>query len=179
MLSPVPRGPATSAESGHPDAPVLPLFCVATLFAVAPLRAQLTADQLEVDCRSVCDWSRRRKASPCITPASRPPRRSLLAKTGTGQRTRESIRSVRYDSDFLRSVDEFFFPQRSGSRRAPTRSSALQSRKAREFRRNAGTSCSCRDLPQKRAFTRTGLQYVFRTGVKCTSDLATSSAMQQ
>lgn len=144
---------------------MLPLFCAFIAFSAAPLRAQLTVDQLEIS----------------VTPSATGRVMASFAVRNGGKNPAQAV-ITREDWDRTENGENRFVP--SGSTRNTC--GALMSIFPTAFRIEAGASQVIRlavekapnlptecwdivfvqELEQKRTLARTGLQYIFRTGVK-------------
>lgn len=143
----------------------LPLFCAFIALSASPLRAQLTVDQLEI----------------AVTPSESGRVMTTFVVSNSGSSPAQAIVS-REDWDRAENGENRFVP--SGS--TPNTCGTLMSVFPTAFRIEPGASQTIRvavekapnppkecwdiffvqELAQKRAATRTGLQYILRTGVK-------------
>lgn len=144
---------------------MLPLFCAIIGLSATPVRAQLTVDQLEIS---------------VVPSATGRVMASFVVRNGTKHPVQAIV--TREDWDRAENGDNRFVP--SGSTR--TSCGALMSIFPMAFRIEAGANQTVRlavekapnlekecwdivfveEVPQKRTATRSGLQYIFRTGVK-------------
>jgi P pilus assembly chaperone PapD len=152
-------------ERGKWKVPVLPLFCAIIGFSAAPLGAQLTVDQLEIT----------------VTPSATARVMASFVVRNAGNHVAQAV-ITREDWDRMENGENRFVP--AGTTR--TSCGALMNVFPTAFRIEPGAAQTIRlavekapnlpkecwdivfveELHQKRAQTRSGLQYIFRTGVK-------------